>query len=211
MNPNLTKTKVLKSCTVEGNIVKLPDEQLPRKIYLEVKKSLELIGGKWKGGKISGFIFPIDPTNLLTQIANGEAKNLKKEYQFFETPSTLAAKLVGYAELKPFDTVLELSAGQGVIVSHINRKGLTPDCFEIMQINRDILGETALEFNIVGENFLKSSDKKYTKIIANPPFSKNQDIEHVRKMYAKLEAGGRLVSIMSKHWQLSNNKKGNCL
>jgi hypothetical protein len=38
-------------------VVKLPNQQLDRKEYLEVKKKLELIGGKWKGGKIQGFEF----------------------------------------------------------------------------------------------------------------------------------------------------------
>lgn len=40
--------EILIQCTVEGNVVKLPSVQLERKEYLEVKKHLELIGGKWK-------------------------------------------------------------------------------------------------------------------------------------------------------------------
>jgi hypothetical protein len=43
--------------------------------------------------------------------------------------------------------------------------------------------------------------------VANPPFSKNQDIDHVMKMYDLLKKGGRLVSIMSSHWKTSKNKK----
>ncbi len=45
----MSKEEVLQQCTIEGNIVKLPSITLDRKNYLEVKKSLELIGGKWKG------------------------------------------------------------------------------------------------------------------------------------------------------------------
>ena len=41
-----TKEQVLQNCTIEGNIVKLPNIQLDRKLYQEVAKSLELIGGK---------------------------------------------------------------------------------------------------------------------------------------------------------------------
>ena len=51
----MTKEEVLQKCTIEGNIVKLPNVQLDRNEYLEVKKALELIGGKWKGGKVFGF------------------------------------------------------------------------------------------------------------------------------------------------------------
>ena len=73
----MNKIEVLQNCKVEENVIKLPDTQLDRKEYLEVKKALELIGGKWKGGKISGFVFKTDPTDLLNQIANGEKRNLK--------------------------------------------------------------------------------------------------------------------------------------
>lgn len=202
------KTKeVLKECKIEGNIVKLPDVQLDRKEYLEVKKSLEMIGGKWKGGKVFGFVFKADPTDLLNQIANGEKRNLKKEFQFFATPNKLAEKLVYYADLKNHDTVLEPSAGQGAIISHINKQcNVIPDCFELMDVNKIILNKTNLNFNLIGDDFLKSDSKGYSKIIANPPFAKNQDITHVYKMWSKLNRGGKIISIMSKHWQTSTNK-----
>ena len=83
----MTKEEVLQNCTVDGNVVKLPNVKLDRKLYLEVSKSLELIGGKWKGGKIFGFIFPSDPTELLQQIASGEKRNLKKNFSFSEHPN----------------------------------------------------------------------------------------------------------------------------
>ena len=50
----MTKEEVLQKCTVEGNVVKLPNKQLDRKLYQEVAKALELIGGKWKGGIVTG-------------------------------------------------------------------------------------------------------------------------------------------------------------
>ena len=48
---------------------------------------------------------------------------------------------------------------------------------------------------------------KYDYIIANPPFCKNQDVTHVLRMYEHLAAGGRLVAIMSPHWQHAQDKK----
>ena len=41
----------------------------------------------------------------------------------------------------------------------------------------------------------------------NPPFQKNQDILHIQEMYKCLKQNGRLVSMSSPHWQLSNNKQ----
>lgn len=62
--------------------------------------------------------------------------------------------------------------------------------------------------NIVGDDFLKSDTSvKYDIIVANPPFSKNQDVTHVLRMYEHLKDGGRLVAIMSPHWQHSQDKK----
>jgi hypothetical protein len=67
----MTKIDVLKKCIVDGNVIRLPEGQLNRKLYQDVAKALELIGGKWKGGKVFGFVFQSDPTELLAQIAGG--------------------------------------------------------------------------------------------------------------------------------------------
>jgi len=199
--------KVLSKCTIEGNVVKLPDGQLDRSLYLEVNKALAGIGGKWKGGKVFGFVFLNDPTELLARISGGEKLNLKKEFQFFATPTKLADKLVAYAEIKPSDTILEPSAGQGAIIKAINKiTDTVPDCYELMDNNRDILLQTRFSFNLIGKDFLKNK-AKYDKIIANPPFTKNQDITHVYKMYESLNKGGTLVSVMSCHWRTASTKK----
>jgi hypothetical protein len=203
-----TKEEVLQNCTVEGNVVKLPNVQLERKLYQEVAKALELIGGKWKGGKVFGFVFATDPTDLLEEIANGEKRNLKKEFQFFATPDDLADKLVKLADLTNTDTILEPSAGQGAIIKAINKVcGVTPDCFEFMDVNRAILNKSGLRFNLIGEDFFNHKGKKYTKIIANPPFTKNQDIDHLKEMYNCLTPGGILVCITSNSWYTGNQKK----
>lgn len=205
----MTKEEVLKGCTIQGMIVKLPDVQLDRKLYQDVAKSLNLIGGKWKGGKVMGFEFPHDPTELLEQISGGEKRNLKKEFQFFATPDEVCDDIVFEAQIEPSHAILEPSAGQGAIVKAINRvfPGTKVDCYELMPTNQTMLKKVT-EANVIGEDFLKEAgNKKYDRIIANPPFAKNQDIDHVRKMYDCLKSGGRLVSITSTHWDKSENKK----
>lgn len=197
----------LKNSKIEGMVVKLPEGQLDRKIYTEVKTKLELIGGKWKGNKVMGFVFNEDPTDLLTEIANGGNRNLKKEFQFFGTPDVLCDRLVELAELSENDLILEPSAGQGAIIKAINKAVSNEvDCYEAMNVNKLFLDKLP-NINFLGEDFLKHEGKQYNKIIANPPFSKNQDIDHVMKMWDCLNVGGRLVSITSKHWQASSNKK----
>lgn len=210
----MTAEQTLQNCTVEGNVVKLPDTVLDRKVYLEVKKALELIGGSWKGGKVAGFVFSQDPTELLNQVANGEKRNLKKEFQFFGTPERLCDELVYLANIKPTDEVLEPSAGQGAIVKSIIKQhpDMIVDCYELMPTNQMILKDVK-GAKIVGEDFMNSPDrrfnyiKQYDKIVANPPFSKNQDIDHVLMMHDRLKKSGTLVTIMSTHWLNSTNKK----
>ena len=204
----MTKEQVLQECTVEGNVVKLPNIQLDRNEYLEVKKALELIGGKWKGGKVAGFVFATDPTDLLNQVANGEKRNLKKEFQFFATPEKLADELVEIAELEQHDTILEPSAGQGAIIKAINKVcDCVPDCFELMDVNTTILNKSGLRFKLLGDDFFKHNGKTYSKIIANPPFTKNQDIDHLKEMFEVLGRGGRLVCITSESWVNGSQKK----
>lgn len=204
-----TKEEVLKNCTIEGNVLKLPNVQLDRKLYMEVAKALELIGGKWKGGKIFGFVFQTDPSDLLENIANGKKRNLKKEFQFFATPETLANKLVYLADLKQHDTILEPSAGQGAIIKAINEVcDVVVDCYELMEVNRIVLNKSNLNFNLIGDDFLNHNNSKtYSKIIANPPFTKNQDIDHLRLMYNSLSRGGRLICITSNSWVNGSQKK----
>lgn len=206
---------ILQSCTVEGLIVKLPPERLDRNVYAEVKKALELIGGKWKGGKTYGFVFKADPTDLLQQIANGEKRNLKKEYQFFATPVALAKRMAEMAELgetedQPYGDILEPSAGQGAIVKAIHAatdNAVTVYCYELMDINREILSKMS-GVKLVGDDFMKAASiVQYNRIIANPPFTKNQDIDHIRLMYNLLKPGGIMVTLSSPSWTFGSQKK----
>lgn len=202
------KIEILRNCIVEDNIIKLPNIHLDRKLYKEVAKELELIGGKWNGGKVSGFVFKTNPEKLFNSIINGDKINLKKDYQFYETSDELANNLVYKADLNDDDSILEPSAGQGAIIRAINKVSNTiPDCYELMEVNRDVLNQSDLSFNLIGDDFLKNNGKKYTKIIANPPFSKNQDIDHLKEMYNCLQDGGRLVCITSNSWVNGKQKK----
>jgi len=204
-----TVEKILQNCTIDGFVVKLPSIQLERKLYQEVAKKLELIGGKWNGNKIMGFVFDEDPTDLLSEIASGEKINLKKEYQFFATPDKLADYLVELAEIKVTHHILEPSAGQGAIIKAIQRKlheGFTVWAYELMPLNQIFLNKI-IGCRLLGSDFLTECDTSFDRIIANPPFSKNQDIDHIKKMYNQLKPGGRLVSFLSNHWKSSSNKK----
>lgn len=207
----MTKIEVLQQSSIVGCFLYLPPVQLDRKLYVEVKTALELIGGKWKTGRnnTGGFIFPKDPTELIAELINGGDQNLKKDYQFYPTPDHLCEEMAILASIQPNDKVLEPSAGQGAIIKAINHHtDIKVDYYELMPTNRLILEKAGLNCNYLGDDFLNhKTSNKYDVIIANPPFTNNQDIDHLRHMYECLKPGGRLVCITSTSWHRGSQKK----
>ena len=198
--------EILKEGKIEDGIYFLPDVQIDREKYLDIAKHLNFLGGKWNRGK-KGFVF--DRGITIEEIIDYD-KDKKKNIQFFETPEDICDYLVEKADLKKLDLILEPSAGRGAIINAIHK--VLPNreiqyC-EIDDTNIKYLNELELVEDICDTgNFLEVEHMTFDKIIANPPFNKNQDIDHIKHMYSLLRNKGRLVSIASKHWQLSNNKK----
>lgn len=209
----MTKQEVLDQCRIEGNNVFLPDIQLDRKLYDEVNKALTGIGGKWNRSA-KAHVFTTNPRELLGRVQVGENINLKKDFQFFATPNELADRLVELAFQVPYQIgkIMEPSAGQGAIVAAIFRHDSDVKIYvcELMEQNKQILIETyANRLTYFSNNdFLKiNRPNEFATIIANPPFTKGQDLDHVMHMYKCLESGGRIVSIMSTSWLCNNNQK----
>lgn len=216
----------LNKCRVEGNTLYLPpisEGALPN--YNQVRQALINAGAKYKKNT---FVFSSDAQPFIDRLTSGESVNIKKEFQYFPTPDDIADYLVQLAEIKDGMCVLEPSAGHGSIIEAIYRafprymKGpndspcVTVDFFELMPENRQVLSRRCnsdeswgSRTSQMGEDFLNQTGQHrgYHRIIANPPFRKNQDIDHIYKMWSHLLPGGIIVSIASKHWQLSGNKK----
>ena len=200
---------IIKQCSADGNILRLPKIELSREDYLVVKKAIEKYGGKWKGGKTFGFVFADrDAADVIDSMVNGSA-DIKKDFQFFATPSDVADLMVAKLEIQPYEKILEPSAGNGALINAVRRlyNDITVDCYELNPLNRKVLEKMA-NVNVLGDDFTKHLDnEEYDVIIANPPFSKNQDIIHLMKMWDNLRYGGRIACITSTHWMFSNDKK----
>lgn len=199
----------LKKCKVDGNTLFLPaisDGMLPN--YAEVRKALLNAGAKYAKNK---FVFSSDAKPFVDKLMGGETVNIKKSFQWFPTPPSIARELVLMAEMEPNHSVLEPSAGQGAIVRVIHESfpDIVVDCCELMEENQMVLSKIPGS-TLICADFLKINDEwlgKFDRVIANPPFNKNQDISHIKKMFQCLKKGGRLVSIASKHWQFARGKK----
>lgn len=205
----LKPEEILQRCSFKDNVLYLPQVQLNKKSYATVKQWVEEAGGKWTGGKVQGFTFDFDATRVASILTRGERCNLAQEFQFFETPPGVADWLVSLVgEIHAGMRVLEPSAGRGAIVKAIHRvcQEVTVDCYELMPENREFL-ETIQNARVMGENFEEEhATYQYDIIVANPPFSKNQDIRHLRRMYAWLKPGGTVAAITSTHWVLGQEK-----
>ncbi len=189
---------VLANSRTDGNILYLPPQQLDRPLYMAVNKALEALGGKWNR-KEKGHIFPDDPSGAIEQLLQtGEYISAKVEYQFFETPEWLAVKMVELACVREGEWVLEPSAGRGAIARHI--PGC--DCVELNPDNRRYLEENG--FNVVGEDFL-AFNQPYDAIIMNPPFTRQQDVDHIT--HAITLAGRVVIAIASASVLFRTNRK----
>jgi type I restriction-modification system DNA methylase subunit len=62
------------------------------------------------------------------------------------------------------------------------------------------------EFKIVSNDFMEYAKYNYyDKIIMNPPFSNNQDLDHVLHAYKCTKEGGKIVAIMSSHFTFASD------
>ncbi|WBA13832.1 PLxRFG domain-containing protein [Salinivibrio proteolyticus] len=124
---------------------------------------------------------------------------------FFPTPESRARHIVELADIEPGMKVLEPSAGNGMLADAAKSQGAEVEVVEIASDLRDILTEKG--HKVVGNDFLAFSGKGYDRIVMNPPFSNDMDIDHVRHAYDMLKPGGKMVTVMSSMaGERSNNK-----
>lgn len=199
--------KILQNCRWDGQVLTLPQVQFKQKAYLEAKKWIEETGGSWNTSK-QGFTWDFDANRVVQILLQGRRYNLQKEFQFFATPAKIADLAVSkFTSIEPDMTILEPSAGRGALVEAVHRRcpSAVVDCYELMPENVPYL-EKVEGAHIVGTDFCHCHDK-YDRIIANPPFANNQDIDHLYMMYERLNVGGELSCIVSQHWKFANDQK----
>lgn len=209
----MTKQEVLDKCRIENNVVFLPDVQLDRPLYMQVNKALQGAGGKWNK-KAKGFVFSQDPSDVLGRVKSGEKVNLKKEFQAFYTPDIVASEISKIVPKTGTPRVLEPSAGDGALVDAVlfQNPNAVIDMIEINDLAFNGLLEKYTDksqLNFYKADFLgwadhyaqnDEFDPEYDIIVANPPFTKNQDIKHFMAMYDLLKVGGTMSVIMSTGW-----------
>lgn len=200
---------ILSRMEVEANLVKLTCGQLDRGMYTKVNKVLELLGGKWNK-KAGGHIFKEDPSEQLESVLLTGTIAKPEKYGFFPTQPELAKAVIDLAWLEEGMKVFEPSAGIGgladFIAPIIGVENLY--CAELQKGNVVILREKG--YKVTEGDFMAipiPTPPTFERLVMNPPFERQQDIDHVLHAWEFLKPGGRLVAIMASSVKFRENKK----
>ena len=132
----------------------------------------------------------------------------KKIDGYFPTPEKIALDMADKLDVKPGQTVLEPSAGKGSLADAVLKKYGSDVKIDTIEVNSTLADLLKIKgYKPIQEDFLKIKDKKYDRIIMNPPFENGQDMDHVRHAYYLLEPGGKMVAIMGEGGFFRSDKK----
>ena len=122
---------------------------------------------------------------------------MKKEFQFFPTPWPVAERLCKMAELDATSTVLEPSCGDGRLADVIME--YSPASLFCVELDPNmVLKLEGKPYQVLWDDFLRVGREnvgRVSRIVMNPPFTRFQDIDHIRHAYDLLDEGGILVSV----------------
>lgn len=121
---------------------------------------------------------------------------------YFPTPAPVIAMMLEQAHLKPGMQVLEPNLGHGAIADAVKAAHCDVYGYEVSYTLAEIA--EAKGYLLRREDFLEvdiphpvDSQGLYDRVLMNPPFEKQADIDHVMHAFRFLKPGGRLVAIMS--------------
>jgi hypothetical protein len=202
---------VLNAAKCEGSKLVLAG-QLDRKAYERVNELLEAVGFKWSK-KEKAHICPDEcgaQETLNRLLAQNAVVDQQQTYQVFLTPPLLARTLVEAAWVTPGMAVLEPSAGGGRIAEKIEEAGGIAHCCEIREDAYNQLVADGFHMVYKGDFLqmpLLGREGTYRAVVMNPPFTGDQDIDHVMHAWKFLAEGGRLVAIMSPRYTFVEQSK----
>ncbi|MEQ9153494.1 MAG: DUF4942 domain-containing protein [Bauldia litoralis] len=138
-----------------------------------------------------------------------------RRWGFFPTPDDTADTIVadGYLYRAPDKAplrVLEPSAGTGQLARRCVEKSAIVDCVEVQPELADQLRAEGIYHRVVCADFLAMTPdpaQLYDRIIMNPPFDLERDVDHVVHALDFLASDGLLVAIMSAGTEFRETRK----
>ncbi|TMR99583.1 DUF3560 domain-containing protein [Nonomuraea basaltis] len=142
----------------------------------------------------------IDVAALTARIVEAEI-GVPRDSEAFMSPPTVVERVLDAAELERGMTVLEPSAGNGALAKAAAAESCEVHCVERYPVlSKDLLDVPGIVGLTTGDFLEITPDQypaKFDRVLMNPPFSKGQDIQHVRHALRFLRLGGLLIAVMS--------------
>ncbi len=130
------------------------------------------------------------------------------------TPAALADRMVKLANIKPGMRVLDANAGRGHLIEAIWRVDKTVDVFAVEADSANIDHLRGLKDGgplcVFQGDFLGMHPREqrgFDRVLVDPPFSLQLDIEYVTHAFNFLRPGGRLVALVSKSVESSTTER----
>jgi predicted RNA methylase len=195
----------LERADIASNQLRL-SAQMDRKLYERVNKVIEAAGGKWNR-KARCHAFPFDAGPAIEQIILTGGVGPKQELGQFDSPPEVVAAVMELAAIDKSMRVLEPSAGLGAIALAAARLTDQLMCVEIDAKRAEALVKAGLRSVICADFLALDGVGRFDRVVMNPPFARQADIDHVLAAAKRLRPGGRLVSVMSAGAGFRENRK----
>lgn len=210
---------VIDRSVVEGNLLRLPPEQLDRKLCVDVNKALEALGGKWNRSK-KAHVFESDPRAAIEEaIEEGKVAH-PNQHDFFPTSREVAEIACRRLNAERHHRILEPSVGEGHLLEPLIDWLGKPSVGDLVVYERDPRRFAGLHKRGIGPEFLVAADflgaappaaKLFDRVLMNPPFERGSDAKHIAHALGFLAPGGRLVAIASAAFKKRTDKAGKAI
>jgi hypothetical protein len=129
---------------------------------------------------------------------------------YFPTQAPVIEIMLRRARILPGMTVLEPEAGSGHIADGVSAAvpGVILEVIEPVSKLQEMLELKG--YKLVGSDLLQLSRSElgqYDRIVMNPPFERQQDLDHIRHAYKLLAPHGILVSVLSPSFEFRSDRK----
>ncbi|MGC0418384.1 methyltransferase [Embleya sp. AB8] len=174
--------------------------EIDRPVYQRMNNVLKEMGGRWDGrNAIRGHVFPYRIEEHMRQcLAAGEYPT-RYDQGWYPTPHPLVMQVCDLAGIYAGHTVLEPSAGSGVLTSEIARRGGVVDSVEYDERRVELLHAQGDSRRVIHADFLSLDPLEYEegfdRIVMNPPFANG--LAHVLHAIRFMKDDGILVSVMA--------------
>lgn len=193
--------EILDGARCEGNLLYLECPNLKRECYEQADKLIQLLGGKWRGGKTQAHVFKSDAQRALDAYREtGELPDLNP-LAYFATKPTTARRIVERIRAENGGVILDADAGTGAL-AFACRERFPNAVIHLVECDGDRAASLKQQPEL-GETFeedflLYRPQADYTTVILNPPFSLKDDpkayMTHIFKAWDCLWSG-QLVAI----------------